>query len=73
MKIVVKNKMKQIIVYQQSINDDKQSKKVLQDLHDKKVGDLKKEYEQQENNFNEQIKLLNKSKILKLNNNSKRS
>jgi hypothetical protein len=48
---------------QQSINDDKQSKKVLQDLHDKKMFDVKKESEQQEKNLNEQIKVLTNQKI----------
>jgi hypothetical protein len=48
---------------QQLINDDKQSKKVLQDLHDKKIADLKKESEQQEKNLNEQIQLLTNQKI----------
>ncbi|CAF4638839.1 unnamed protein product [Rotaria sp. Silwood1] len=48
---------------QQLINDDKQSKKILQDLHDKKINDLKKQHEQQEYNLNEQIKLLTNQKI----------
>ncbi|CAF0967377.1 unnamed protein product, partial [Rotaria sordida] len=48
---------------QQLINDDKQSKKILQDLHDKKINDLKKQSEQQEHNLNEQIKLLANQKI----------
>jgi hypothetical protein len=48
---------------QQSINDDKQSKKVLQDLHDKKMFDVKKESEQQEKYLNEQIKVLTNQKI----------
>ncbi|CAM2705980.1 unnamed protein product [Rotaria socialis] len=48
---------------QQLINDDKQSKKVLQELHDRKVNDLKKQCDQQETNLNEQIKLLTNQKI----------
>ncbi|CAF2770061.1 unnamed protein product [Rotaria sp. Silwood2] len=48
---------------QQLINDDKQSKKILQDLHDRKINDFKKQYEQQEYNLNEQIKLLTNQKI----------
>lgn len=43
---------------QQLINDDKQSKKVLQELHDKKMMDLKKELEQQTGQLNEQVKML---------------
>ncbi|CAF4489324.1 unnamed protein product [Rotaria socialis] len=50
---------------QQLINDDKQSKKVLQELHDRKVNDLKKQCDQQETNLivSEQIKLLTNQKI----------
>lgn len=48
---------------QQLINDDKQSKKILQEFHDKKTNDLKKDFEQQEKNLNEQIKLLTNQKI----------
>lgn len=47
---------------QQQVNDDKQSKKVLQELHDKKVTDLKKDAEQQEKNLSEQIQLLTSQK-----------
>ena len=42
---------------QQLINDDKHSKKVLQELHDKKIMDLKKELEQQTGRLNEQVKI----------------
>ena len=48
---------------QQLINDDKQSKRVLQDLHDKKINDFKKDFEQQEKKLNEQIKSLTNQKI----------
>ncbi len=48
---------------QQLINDDKQSKKLLQDFHDKKINELKKDFEQQERNLHEQIKLLTNQKI----------
>lgn len=48
---------------QQLINDDKQSKKVLQELHDRKVNDLKQQAEQQEKTLNEQIKLLTNQKV----------
>lgn len=44
------------------INDDKQSKKILQEFHDKKINELKSESEQKEKNLNEQIKLLTKQK-----------
>lgn len=47
---------------QQLINDDKQSKKLLQDFHDKKINELKKESEQQEKNLSEQIKSLTNQK-----------
>lgn len=48
---------------QQLINDDKHSKKILQELHDKKVNDLKKQFEQQETNLNDQIKSLTNQKF----------
>ena len=48
---------------QQLINDDKQSKKILQELHDKKVVDLKKDFEQKEKVLNDQIKSLQNQKV----------
>ncbi|UJR36580.1 hypothetical protein I4U23_029299 [Adineta vaga] len=48
---------------QQQINDDKQSKKVLQELHDKKVNELKKDSDVQEKNLNEQIQFLTNQKM----------
>lgn len=48
---------------QQLINDDKQAKKALQEFHDKKISELKKESEQQERNLSEQVKLLTNQKI----------
>ena len=48
---------------QQQINDDKQSKKVLQELHDKKVNEVKKESDQQEKSLSEQIQLLTNQKM----------
>ncbi|CAF1299404.1 unnamed protein product [Adineta ricciae] len=48
---------------QQQINDDKQSKKILQELHDKKFNELKRESEQQEKSLNEQIHLLTNQKL----------
>ena len=47
---------------QQLINDDKQSKKLLQEFHDKKLNDLKKESEDKERNLSEQIKSLTNQK-----------
>ena len=47
---------------QQTLNEDKHSKKVLQELHDTKMIDLKKAHEQQESNLNEQFRLLNEEK-----------
>jgi chromosome segregation ATPase len=43
---------------QQLINEDKQSKKILQEIHDKKIMDLKKELEQQTSQLNGQVKML---------------
>ena len=48
---------------QQSLNDDKHSKKVLQELHDAKMADLRKAHEQQESNLNEQLRLLTEEKM----------
>lgn len=47
---------------QQSINDDKQSKKELQEFHDKKVLELKTDSEQKERNLHQQVQFLTNQK-----------
>ena len=47
---------------QQSINEDKHSKRDLQEFHDKKIIELKTECEQKERNLSQQIQLLTNQK-----------
>ncbi|UJR09537.1 hypothetical protein I4U23_013774 [Adineta vaga] len=48
---------------QQTINELKQSKKILQESCDNKMSVIKKEYEQEKQNYNEQIKVLTTEKL----------